>query len=84
MMVKQNLDLVIGSRFLEGKRPRTLRNIGNELLDKVILMTTGQRITDATSGMRLYGNRVLKALAADQHLKEKQKENGARHDESGT
>lgn len=68
MMVKQNLDLVIGSRFLEGKRPRTLRNIGNELLDKVILMTTGQRITDATSGMRLYGNRVLKALAADQYF----------------
>jgi len=63
MMERDSLDLVLGSRFLTEKRPRSLRMVGNALLEAAILMTTGRRITDPTCGMRLYGRRVMKHMA---------------------
>ena len=65
LMEAKGLDLVIGSRFLEGKRTKTMRHFGNGLLNRAIQLTTGKRITDATSGMRLYGKRILKTMATD-------------------
>ena len=62
-MEAADADLVIGSRFLEGRRRFSLRMAGNALLSAVTRLTTGQRITDPTSGMRLYGPRLLRLLA---------------------
>lgn len=63
MMEKENLDLVLGSRFLTEKRPRSLRMAGNALIEGAVRLTTGKRITDPTCGMRIYGPRVLKHMA---------------------
>ena len=62
-MEREKLDLVLGSRFLTEKRPRSLRMAGNALIETAIRMTTGRRITDPTCGMRLYGRRVMAHMA---------------------
>lgn len=58
------LDVVIGSRFADEKKPFTPRMIGNSLIEFCILLTTGKRIKDSTSGMRLYNKRMIKKLAS--------------------
>ncbi len=63
MMEREKLDLVLGSRFLRQKRPRSLRMAGNALIEGAIRVTTGRRITDPTCGMRLYGRRVMEYMA---------------------
>ncbi len=62
-MEREGLDLVLGSRFLTEKRPRSLRMVGNALLEGAIRLTTGKRVTDPTCGMRLYGRRVMPHMA---------------------
>ncbi|WP_148409103.1 glycosyltransferase family 2 protein [Murimonas intestini] len=51
-------DIVIGSRFVNEKKPKTLRMAGSRLIAAAIRITTGQKIKDPTSGMRLF-NRVM-------------------------
>lgn len=58
------LDVVIGSRFATEKKPFTPRMIGNSLIEFCIFLTTGKRIKDSTSGMRLYNKRMIKKLAS--------------------
>ncbi len=60
---ENDLDVVIGSRFVEEKKPFTPRMIGNSLIELCIFLTTGKKIKDSTSGMRLYGKRMIKKLA---------------------
>ena len=62
-MKEEALDLVLGSRFLMGKRPRSLRMAGNALIEWALRLTTGKRITDPTCGMRIYGRRVMAHMA---------------------
>lgn len=62
-MEKEELDIVIGSRFVTEKKPITLRMIGNRLIEACILVTTGKMIKDPTSGMRLFNKRMIKKLA---------------------
>ena len=69
MMEDQGLDLVLGSRFMTEKRPRSLRMAGNALIEAAIWITTGKRITDPTSGMRLYSRRVMEKMASGIHLR---------------
>lgn len=54
-------DIVIGSRFIEGGKPRSLRMAGSFLLEKTIKLTTGQTIKDPTSGMRAFNKKNDKA-----------------------
>ncbi len=63
MMEREKLDLVLGSRFLTEKRPRSLRMAGNAMIECALRVTTGMRITDPTCGMRLYGRRVMEHMA---------------------
>ena len=62
-MEDEELDLVLGSRFLTGKRPHSLRMAGNALIECALRLTTGKRITDPTCGMRIYGRRVMAHMA---------------------
>ena len=62
-MEREGLDLVLGSRFLTERRPRSLRMAGNALIEGALRLTTGKRITDPTCGMRLYGRRVMAHMA---------------------
>ena len=61
--ILKGYDIVIGSRFVTEKKPFTARMIGNRLISWGIKVTTGKRITDPTSGMRLFGRSVLKEFA---------------------
>lgn len=63
--IQKGYDVVIGSRFVSEKKPFSLRMIGNRLISWAIKITTGKRITDPTSGMRLFGKSVLKEFASN-------------------
>lgn len=60
--IKTN-DIVIGSRFIDQKKPRSLRMFGNNLISFAIKITTGKTIKDPTSGMRAFNKRMIKYLA---------------------
>ena len=62
-MEKHHCDIVIGSRFVKEKRPRSLRMLGNGLIQFAISATTKRLITDPTSGMRLYNHKMLAVLS---------------------
>lgn len=62
-MKEKNVDIVIGSRFVTAKKPKTLRMMGNNLIAGLIKLTTGKYIKDTTSGMRLYGRRVIEEFS---------------------
>ena len=58
-MERDDLDVVIGSRFCERGKPHSLRMFGNTLISLAIRFTTGQRISDPTSGMRLFNSQMI-------------------------
>ena len=64
-MLQDNDDIVIGSRFLNQAKPRSLRMLGNNIIEFAIRLTTGTDIRDTTSGMRLYSRRMIEAFAGN-------------------
>ena len=60
---KYNCDIVIGSRFVNERKPMTLRMLGSRLISLLIILTTFKHIKDPTSGMRLYGKTMLNEYA---------------------
>lgn len=60
MMIDQNADIVIGSRFVTEKKPFNMRMLGSNLISAAIWITTGKTIKDVTSGMRLFNKRMIK------------------------
>lgn len=60
--IKEN-DIAIGSRFLNEKKPRSMRMLGSNLISAAIRLTTGEKLTDPTSGMRAFNKRMIKQLA---------------------
>lgn len=67
-MEASGCDIVIGSRFVQEKRPKSLRMFGNGLIQMAIAVTTKRKITDPTSGMRLYNQKVLGILGESADL----------------
>ena len=63
--MKNGSDTVIGSRFVEKKKPATLRMLGSRLISGAIWLTTGKHIKDPTSGMRMYNRALLKECAVN-------------------
>lgn len=66
-MEKTNCDIVIASRFKDVKMPPRMRTLGGKMIISAIRLTTGQRLTDPTSGMRLYGKRMIRLFAKNIH-----------------
>ncbi len=62
-MEKYNADIVIGSRFVDKKKPFSMRMLGNNLIQGCIYLTTGKKIKDPTSGMRIFNRRMIRKLA---------------------
>ncbi len=59
-VVKQEADLVIGSRWLTSDYPYTLlRRIGGGFFSLLLYLLTLERITDPTSGFRCFGERAI-------------------------
>ena len=65
IMEKDNADVVIGSRFVDKRKPANMRMAGSSMISAAIKATTGKKLTDPTSGMRLYSRRIIQKLAED-------------------
>lgn len=57
-------NMVIASRYLDGTvKPSGARGAGSRLITFLIRLTTGARITDPTSGMRMYSKEMIRLFA---------------------
>ncbi len=61
--MEEGYDIVIGSRFVTEKKPRTLRMLGSNLISAAIRLTTGVKIKDPTSGMRMFSRKMVEEFA---------------------
>ncbi|BDE95997.1 glycosyltransferase [Raoultibacter timonensis] len=58
-MEQSGADIVIGSRFVTKKKDVSARMAGSALISFLIRLTTGKRLSDPTSGMRMYNRRAM-------------------------
>lgn len=58
-MEKTDADIVIGSRFVSKKKEASARMAGSALISFLIRLTTGKKLFDPTSGMRMYNRRTM-------------------------
>ena len=59
----EGYDIVIGSRFINEKKPMTMRMLGSNMLEFAIRLTTGADIKDPTSGMRMFSKKMIREFA---------------------
>ncbi len=59
----ETCDIAIGTRFLTQKPPFSLRAAGSRLISFLIKTSSGQWLTDPTSGMRLFNRRMIELYA---------------------
>lgn len=64
---KEQLDMVIGSRFIEKKgfQSSGIRRVGIRYFSILIKILTGTRITDPTSGLRMVNRKVMREFASN-------------------
>lgn len=58
-------NIVIGSRFAAEKKPVSARMAGSALITAMIFLTTGKKIQDPTSGMRLFDSKMIPLFAQE-------------------
>ena len=63
--LQQGYDIVIGSRFVDVKKPANLRMAGSFLISFAIRFTGGPAICDPTSGMRLFNRAMICEFASN-------------------
>ncbi len=63
--MEEGYDIVIGSRYVHKAKERSARMIGSRILTKAILWTTGKKILDPTSGMRMFNRAMIKEFAVN-------------------
>lgn len=63
--MEQGYDIVIGSRYVTKKKPASLRMVGARMITLAIKWTTGKRISDPTSGMRMFSKAMIKEFAVN-------------------
>lgn len=56
-------DICIGSRFVDNKKPHSMRMLGSIIIELAIKMTTGKVIKDPTSGMRMFNRSTMRIMA---------------------
>jgi glycosyltransferase involved in cell wall biosynthesis len=61
--MEEGYDIVIGSRFVEKKKDWSPRMVGSRIIGAAIFLTTGARLTDPTSGMRLFSQKMIEEFA---------------------
>jgi len=62
---QKGFDIVIGSRYLTKKRPLSIRSIGSALIRTAMRVMSRIKITDPTSGMRLFNKKLLREFATN-------------------
>ena len=63
--IENGNSIVIGSRFVDDKKPFTARMIGSRFIAGAIKLVTGKTITDPTSGFRAYDRACIKDYALE-------------------
>lgn len=66
--MSENADIVIGSRFVNKRKEVSARMLGSRIITVAIKLTTGKRVSDTTSGMRLFDREMIKRFAQDDTL----------------
>lgn len=61
-------DIVIGSRFVQYKKEHSARMFGSRIITFIVKMTTGKRVSDPTSGMRMFNRRMIELFSKDLSL----------------
>ncbi len=61
--MNEGCDIVIGSRFVEGHKGASMRMIGSRILSAAIRLTTGVKVADPTSGMRMFNRSMIREFA---------------------
>ena len=61
--MEEGYDIVIGSRFVTEKKGWSARMIGSRVIGSAIRLTTGTRVTDPTSGMRMFNRKMIEEFA---------------------
>ena len=61
--MEEGYDIVIGSRFVTEKKPKSMRMLGSNLISAVIRLTTGVKLKDPTSGMRMFSRKMVEEFA---------------------
>lgn len=61
--MEEGYDIVIGSRFVEEKKPASLRMFGSAMISAAIRLTTGKKVKDPTSGMRMFNRNLIEEFA---------------------
>lgn len=59
-MENDKVDIAIGSRFVDKPKPKSLRMAGSNIIQAFIRMTTGKKITDPTSGLRMFNRDMMR------------------------
>lgn len=59
----EGYSIVIGSRFVEGKKDFSPRMLGSRLIGLAVWLTTGVRVADPTSGMRMFDREMMQKFA---------------------
>lgn len=67
--IENGYDIVIGSRFVDEKKHMSARMLGSRLMTAMIKLTTGQKINDPTSGMRIINRKLIKDYAYELNRK---------------
>ena len=67
--IENGYDIVIGSRFVDEKKHMSARMLGSRLITAMIKLTTGQKINDPTSGMRIINRKLIKDYAYELNRK---------------
>ena len=57
--IKQGYDIVIGSRFVNERKGKSLRMLGSKMITVAIKMTTGVRV----AGMRMFSEKMIREFA---------------------
>jgi len=69
-LVHENLDMVVGARFDDGRNPQTYRpghRLGNTLLTATVGALFGGHFKDMLSGYRVFSRRYVKSFPAAAH-----------------
>ena len=61
--MKEGYDIIIGSRFVKEKKPKSMRMLGSNLIQMALRLTTGMKICDPTSGMRMFDRTMIREFA---------------------
>ena len=61
--IREGYDIVIASRFVNKKKPHTLRMLGSNMISAAMKLTTGRRVKDPTSGMRMFNKKMIAEFA---------------------